>query len=411
MNLLFIHQNFPAQFVHVAPAMAARGHTVVALGVRPSLALPGVRYLQHQPLSPNGTSTSVADRNSQDWATKLARAESAARALVALKAEGFVPDVVFAHPAWGEALYVREIFPACRLITYAEYFYGAPQGDSFFDPEFNPAAPSLEALQRLRLKNTVLVHALSVADQAVSPTHFQRSVHPAVYQPRIEVIHEGVDTDLLRPDPSAQVSLGRLSAPLGRDDEVVTFISRQLEPYRGYHVFMRCLPRLLALRPKARVVIVGGDGVAYGAAAPKGKSWKSIFLDEVKDRVDMSRVHLVGTVPHAVLHQLLRVSSAHCYLTYPFVLSWSMLEAMSLGCVVVGSRTAPVEEVIEHGRNGLLTDFFDADALADTLADALDRRHSLQSLRDAARQTVVERYDLKTVCLPRMLGFIEGTGT
>ena len=328
--------------------------------------------------------------------------------MVALKAEGFIPDVVFGHPGWGEMLYARDVFPKSRHLVFAEYYYGTDGGDSFFDPEFQPGGPDLKALQRIRLKNTHLLHALASCDEAVSPTYFQKSRHPAAFLERIRVIHDGIDTDLFQPNPRASVKLQQAEVELRPGDEVVTFVARQLEPYRGYHTFMRCLERLQRLRPQARVVIVGGHDTAYGARPPAGKTWKGIFLNEVKDALDLSRIHFVGQVPHSLLQQLLQVSAVHTYLTYPFVLSWSMLEAMSQGALMVASRTAPVEEVIEHGQNGLLVDFFDHLALADTLADALERRAALKPLRTAARQTAQERYDLRRVCLPAMMAFVLG---
>jgi glycosyltransferase involved in cell wall biosynthesis len=293
------------------------------------------------------------------------------------------------------------------VLVFAEYYYGADGGDSFFDPEFQRGPVDLASLQRLRLKNTHLLHALADCDAAVSPTVFQKSQHPATFHDRIRVIHDGIDTDRFAPDPGASIKLQQAKLELKHGDEVVTFVSRQLEPYRGYHIFMRSLAHLQRLRPQARVVIVGGDGTAYGASPPAGATWKNIFLNEVKDGLDMSRVHFVGQVPHALLQRLMQVSAVHAYLTYPFVLSWSMLEAMSQGALMVASSTGPVQEVIEHGRNGLLVDFFDHQALAETMAEALARQQELQPLRQAARQTVVERYDLRRVCLPDMLKFVE----
>jgi glycosyltransferase involved in cell wall biosynthesis len=401
---LFIHQNFPGQFKHLAPLLAAQGHEVVGLGMnQPAMPLPGVRYLRH---------TVEAERHGhrpspqlRDLHGKVLRGESAAARLEALKQEGFEPDVVFVHPGWGEALFVKDVFPKAKLLVYAEYYYGADGGDAFFDPEFSTSSPA--ALQRLRLRNTHLLHAMSVADGALSPTAFQRDRHPAWFRDRITVVHDGIDTERFRPDASAYVQLQAAGMTLRPGDEVVVFVARQLEPYRGYHIFMRALPELLKRRPNARVVIVGGDGVSYGASPPQGKSWKQIFLDEVKDRLDMRRVHFVGKVPHTVLTQLMQVAAVYTYLTYPFVLSWSLMEAMSCGCLIVASRTAPVEEVIEHGRNGLLVDFFDHQALATTVAEALERRDSLQHLRDAARRTIVERYDMRQHCMPALLRFMQ----
>ncbi|MEI8265252.1 MAG: glycosyltransferase [Betaproteobacteria bacterium] len=407
MKFLFVHQNFPAQFLHLAPALAARGHEVVGLGVNPLKApLAGVRHITHRPSDP-GPAPRDADSFSQEWAAKRARAESAAQAMTKLKAQGFQPDVVFGHPGWGEMLHARDVFPQSRHLVFAEYYYGADGGDSFFDPEFQQGPADLPSLQRLRLKNTHLLHALADCDAAVSPTDFQKSQHPATFHDRIRVIHDGIDTDRFAPDPGASIKLQQAKLELKHGDEVVTFVSRQLEPYRGYHIFMRSLARLQRLRPQARVVIVGGDGTAYGASPPAGATWKNIFLNEVKGGLDMSRVHFVGQVPHALLQRLMQVSAVHAYLTYPFVLSWSMLEAMSQGALMVASNTGPVQEVIEHGRNGLLVDFFDHQALAETMADALARQQELQPLRQAARQTVVDRYDLRRVCLPDMLKFVE----
>ena len=223
-----------------------------------------------------------------------------------------------------------------------------------------------------------------------------------------QVVHDGIDTARFVPDPKATVRLRAAGLTLRPGDEVLTFVARELEPYRGYHTFMRSLPHLLALRPQARVVIVGGDGASYGSPAPKGTTWKQHFLAEVADRIDMGRVHFVGKLPHEVLTQLMQVSAAHVYLTYPFVLSWSLLEAMSTGCVIVGSDTAPLREVITHGKNGFLTDFFDPQALARQAAHALEHRHDMGAIRAAARQTVVASHDLKTHCLPAWTRFVLG---
>jgi glycosyltransferase involved in cell wall biosynthesis len=163
---------------------------------------------------------------------------------------------------------------------------------------------------------------------------------------------------------------------------------------------MRALGRILARRPEAQVVIVGGDGVSYGLPPPPGRSWKDIFLAEVRDRLDLSRVHFVGRVPHHILIDLLRVSAAHVYLSYPFVLSWSMLEAMSAGALVIGSRTAPVEDIVVDGENGVMRDFFDAEGIAEAVIDALAAPDRYRPLREAGRRTIVERFDLTRVCLP-----------
>ncbi|WP_326535289.1 glycosyltransferase [Pseudorhodoferax sp.] len=404
MKILFVHQNFPGQFRHLAPRLAALGHEVVALGVnRTQPQLPGVRHVYHAPAIAKGHA--AAPHALEEYAAKLARGESAARAMQALARGGFEPDVVFAHPGWGEALFARDQFPRARHLMYAEYYYGAAGGDIGFDPEFSSRDQPTERM-RTRIKNTHLLQAMESSDAGLSPTQFQCAQHPGWFRERIRVVHDGIDTARFRPDPAAAVTLRAADVVLRAGDEVVTFVARELEPYRGYHIFMRALPRLLALRPGARVVVVGGDGVSYGAAPPAGRRWKQIFLDEVGAGLDLRRVHFVGRVPHEVLTQLLQVSAAHVYLTYPFVLSWSLLEAMSIGCLVIGSRTAPLQEVVQDGRNGLLVDFFDPQALADTVADALKTRAQHAAMRQAARDSIVARYDLQGICLPALVDFV-----
>ena len=225
----------------------------------------------------------------------------------------------------------------------------------------------------------------------------------------IEVIHDGVDTAVLAPNPQASVTLpgGRM---LRAGDEVITFVNRNLEPYRGYHTFLRALPAVLAARPDAQVVIVGGDGVSYGAEARGGTTWKAQFLAEVQDRLDLSRVHFVGRVPYEGFVALMQLTRVHAYLTYPFVLSWSMIEAMAAGALVIGSDTPPVAEVISDGLNGRLVDFFDVPGWSAALIEALAEPRRFDPMRAAARQTALSRYDLRGICLPRMVDFVERHG-
>lgn len=409
MKIIFIHQNFPGQFKHLAPALAAGGDEVIALGInRPAYATAGVRVILHRPQAANAEAFKEAPIDVQETLAKTTRGHSVARCLSRLKEQGFVPDVIVAHSGWGEAYFIKDVFPGVPLIVYAEYFYGTEGGDAYFDPEFTRS--SLEGLERLRLKNTHLLHALVAADQGLSPTRFQRDRHPQLLRQKISVIHDGIDSERLKPNPGARVHLKRAGLDLGSTDEVVTFVARELEPYRGYHIFMRALPELLVLRPRLQVVVVGGHGVSYGAAPPAGTTWKDVFFNEVADRIDRKRVHFVGRLPHEVLTQLMQVAAVHLYLTYPFVLSWSLMEAMSIGCLIVASRTAPVEELIEHGRTGLLVDFFDAHQIALTVADALQRRAELIPLRRAARQHIVQGYDLKTRCLPAQVELLRRVG-
>lgn len=397
---LFIHQNFPGQFVHVSAALAAQGHRVVALGTT-GRNVPGVEYLRYQPVRPPDGSAVRGD-----LAAKLMRAQGCASAMLALKAQGLQPDVIVAHPGWGEALFCKDVWPQARLVVFAEFYYTVDGSDYAFDPEFQADTPA--ARMRLRLKNTALLHALAAADAAYAPTHWQKRQVPAEFQHKVEVIFDGIDTQLVKPAAGVRVRLKRDNLELTRADEVITFVNRNLEPYRGFHSFMRALPDMLARRPRAHVLIVGRDGVSYGSRPKGGGSWKDAMLREVGANLPVDRVHFLGPLPYAQYLQVLQISTCHVYLTYPFVLSWSCLESMSAGNVVVASDTAPVREVIDDGRNGLLTGFFDVRALAARVADVLAAPGDYAALSGAARATVADRYDLKSVCLPQLMRFITG---
>jgi len=270
--------------------------------------------------------------------------------------------------------------------------------DVGFDPEF---VSVFQDPSRLRVRNATNLLAFETADWGHSATRWQRSLYPPEMRSRISAIHEGVDTDIARPNPAATFKLPGSGPVLTRRNEVITFVARNLEPYRGFHTFMRALPQLLRRRKRAQVVIVGGDGVSYGAPPPPRLTFREMMLQELGDKLDITRVHFVGMLEYHDYLNLLQVSSVHVYLTYPFVLSWSFIEAMACGCLIVGSRTPPVLEVLQNGRNGLTVDFFAPKALANRIETALEHPQRMQALRDAARNTAVEHFDLKKVLLPR----------
>lgn len=401
MRALFVHQNFPAQYRHVARALAARpGTQVIGLGENPGEALPGVQHLRYKPPAVGGKDT---HRYLRRFENAVFRGQQTARAALSLKERGFTPDIICCHPGWGEGLFLRDVWPAAKQLYYWEFYYQSAGADVGFDP---PGPVPLDDACRVRILNANHLVALQSADWGQTPTRWQASRFPDWAQQRMSVVHEGVDTDTVRRRLGVEVTLAS-GARLRAGDEVVTFIARGLEPYRGFHVFMRSLPEIQARRPAAQVVIVGGDDPHYGGRPPGGGSWREVLLAELDGRLDLSRIHFTGKIPHQTLLGLLSLSQAHVYLTYPFVLSWSMLESMALGCVVIGSATAPVEEVIEHGRNGLLVDFFSPDAVGAAVVGALADPAAHQPLREAARRTVEERYDLHRICLPQHLRLID----
>lgn len=402
MRILFVHQNFPGQFKHLAPALAADpANEVRALGITAQSNHPRVRAHRYKPL--RGSTPNIHPWVS-DFETKTIRAEAAFRAALALRAQGFTPDVIIAHPGWGESLFLKEVWPDARLGIYCEFFYPLRGADVGFDPEFPVTDPGDAC--RLQLKNLNNLLQFETADAGLSPTHWQASTFPESFRPHISVIHDGIDTDTLAPNPAVTLTLNN-SIKLTRGDEIITFVNRNLEPYRGYHQFMRALPAILKARPLARVLIVGGNSVSYGAKPPAGKSWKQIYLDEVRGELDMSRVHFLGAIDYAHFTALLQISTVHVYLTYPFVLSWSLLEAMSCGCAIVASDTQPLREVIQHGETGRLVGFFDRKALVEEITGLLAIRAERKKLGAAAREFARAHYDLKRHCLPRQLQWVQ----
>lgn len=388
MRLLFVHQNFPGQYRHLAAHYAAQpGNEVVCVGDKRNALrqLPGTKLLGYNIEEPKGASFETPVLKA------IARGKAVAAGMLHLRRDGFRPDVIFTHIGWGEALFLKDIFPEARVLLYGEFFYRARGGDMGFDPEF-PVNP--EKILRLRVMNAPLLMSLDASDWVLAPTAWQQRQFPAAYKSRMSVIHDGIDTRAATPGER-------------RDEALITYVARNLEPYRGFHIFMRAIPEIQKRRPKARIVIVGGDEVSYSPRLPPGETYRTRLLRELEGKIDLSRVQFAGRMPYSNYLALLRRSSVHVYLTYPFVLSWSLLEALASGCLVVGSRTPPVEEAITDGQNGLLTDFFSTQALAERIDYALDHRDELQPLREAARRTALERYDLRNVCLPAQLRLVE----
>ncbi|MBL8837924.1 MAG: glycosyltransferase family 4 protein [Alphaproteobacteria bacterium] len=405
MNVLFVHRNFPGQFPHLAPALAARpGNRVVALGeagvADPKRCPPGVKLARYRVAAPGKGADIHRFLRGTDAAVR--RGEAVARAGAALRKRGFVPDVVVAHTGWGEGLFLRDAFAAARILAYCEFYYHATGADVGFDPEF-PAAP--DDAMHLRMRNAVQLLSLEAADRGLSPTEWQKSVYPSAFAGKIAVIHDGIDVARVAPDPQARFALPD-GTELRPGDPVVTYVARNLEPYRGFHVFMRALPDLLARCPRARVVIVGGEEVSYGRKPAGGGTWRAKLTAELGGALDPARVHFTGSLPYARYLALLQVSAAHVYLTYPFVLSWSMLEAMAAGCTVIGSATAPVKEAIADGRDGVLVDFFDRHALVDAVAWALANPDAARAMGGAARAKVMARYALER-CRAAQLSLID----
>lgn len=386
-GVLFVHNNFPGQFRDLARTLVARGVPCIAVGQSHAVGLEGVRLAKYD--LPRGTGKDVfplAIRAEAD----LIRARSAYDAARALKHEGWDPAVIVGHPGWGETALLSELFPQAKQAAFAEFFYHGHGYDVGFDTEFIPLDP--DAGVRTKAKNAVMSLAYGEADAIVAPTRFQANALPQAFRARARVIHEGIDVEAIRPGPAEPFALddGRVISP---GTPVITHVNNNMEPLRGLHILARALPRLLAEVPDAQVVIIGNpQRRAYGGNAPEGRTWKDVCFDGVD--YDPARVHFLGPVPHARMLAALRLGVAHVYYTYPFVLSWSLAEAMASGCYVIGSDTAPLHDAIEDGVNGRLLPFFDVEALSGAMIEACRQPDASAVMRAAARATAVERFDV-----------------
>ncbi len=395
MIVVFIHQNFPGQYKHLVRHYAARPDTQVLFITQSDVGeIPGVEKIVYgAAVPPSLTCHPFTVEFDRSVRAGLAVAEVCKQ----LRFEGLRPDVICGHNGWGEMLFVKDVFPDTPILSYFEFYYHAVGTDVGFDPEFMDG--TIDPF-RLRTRNAVNLMGFDSADWGHTPTRWQRTVHPPELRSRLTVLHEGVDTQAIAPDPTAWVYLEGDGVLLNRQSEIITYVARNLEPYRGFHIFMRAAALILKRRPQARVVVVGGDDVSYGLPLRDGLTHRAGMIRELGADLDLSRVHFLGRVPFETYLRLLQVSSAHIYLTYPFVLSWSFVEALAAGCAVVGSATPPVEEFLRPGENGLLVDFFSPIEVADAVDELLDQPDLAAALSQGARRTAVEQFDLKSRQLP-----------
>lgn len=399
MKALFLHPNFPAQYRHIITALGANPNNQVVYGTkneRPEWKIPGVYKALFAPSRDARPETHHYVRPLEN---AVIHGQAVFRMAEQLKAQGFVPDVVCGHSGWGPTLFVKEAFPDVPLLCYFEWFYHA-QGS---DADFDPAEPlSIDDMARIRVKNSPILLDLYTCDWGLSPTFWQRSQFPPELQSKLSVLHDGVDTDYFKPDPKAKLVLPNID--LSGVEELVTYVSRGMEPYRGFPEFIEAIAYVQERRPNCHVAIVGSERVCYGKALPNNMSYKEYMLKKIP--LDLSRVHFLGSLPYALYLKVIQASDVHIYLTRPFVLSWSMIESLSTGCLVIGSDTPPVREVIEDGENGLLVDFFSPKQIADRIDEVLDSPTRMAELRAKARQTALERYALSDL-LPKHLKLIE----
>lgn len=402
MKFFFVHQNFPGQFGRISKALIEEGHEVHGLGMLKTCSVPGVHYHSYEPV--NGPEDAPFQNRYSPVIPRLRRSYGAAHKARELAEQGFHPDVVMVNTGWGENLFLKDIWPNAKHVAYFEYYYASKGQDLDFDPEF--PVTNVETVWRLRVKNAMQLGALDAADLAVAPTYYQRDTFPTYLRDRLAVIHDGIDAQALAPDPNVVIRLGEKGPKLSREIPVVTFVSRNIEPMRGAHIVFRSLPSMLKIDPRLQVVIIGGKGTSYSGNAPGGKTWFDVFRERIKGEVDWSRVHFVGNLPYNQFVKVLQVSSAHIYMTYPFVLSWSSIESMALECRMICSDTPPVREIIQDGVNGRLFNFFDEKELVQRVRETLKDKEKSAEMAREGRRIALERYDFRSVCFPQWKEFL-----
>ena len=399
MRILFLHPNFPAQFRHLAAALGKNKTNQVVFGTnRREGEIEGVTKVLYEK---SRTARAETHHYVRPLENAVLEGQAVYRLAQTLREKRFSPDIVYGHSGWGPTLFVKDIFPKAKLLCYFEWFYRAHGSDADFDPS-DPLEADDEA--RIRIKNAPILIDLYSCDRGLSPTNWQRQQFPQEFHNKIKVHHDGIDINYFQPIPGAKLVLPRMNLDLSGVDELVTYVARGMEPYRGFPQLIETISILQKKRPQCHFVIVGKNRVAYGKTLPNNKTYKDAMLE--KFSLDLNRVHFTGLLPYSEYLQVLQASSVHVYLTRPFVLSWSMLEALGTGCLIVGSDTPPVKEVIQDGVNGLLVDFFKPQEIAARVIEALDNPDRMAHIRKRARETIVDKYDLIKL-LPQHLEWIK----
>ena len=386
MNILFIHRGFPGQFKYIIQLFAQNPqNTVYFITTKDSPELAGVKKFVYKISARDlGNCSPVL----KDYEEAILHGQAAAKTARQMKKEGFKPDIIYGH-TWGSTLFIKDIFPDVPFLCYFEWFENAQGAVAGFDGKI----PDEKKRINIRCHNSRMYNDLCSCDAGISPTHWQKQQFPKEFHDKIKVIHDGIDSQTCKPDSQAKFIIKDKNLELSSKDEVITYATRGMEPMRGFPQFMEAVDKILKKRPKAHIVIGGLDQTFYLDPLPGNKTYKKLMLDKFK--LDLNRVHFVGELEFSDYIKLLQISSAHIYLTYPFVLSWSILEAMSTGCCIVASNTPPVLEVIKDNYNGLLIDFFDVEGLVEKIEYALDNKDKMQEIRNNARQNVLDKYEAR----------------
>lgn len=400
MHLLFVHQNFPAQFGHVASHLVrSRGERCTFVSQRPAGVHEGIELVQY---APKGSATRLTHYCSRTFENGVWHAHAVYEALAARR--DIKPDLIVAHSGFGSSLFLRELYD-CPIVNYFEYFYHPHHSDMDFRPDFPPRP--IDQL-RARARNAMLLLDLDDCGLGYCPTHWQHSRLPALYHEKVRVIFDGIDTALWRPMPNAERTIAGRSIP--ENMHIVTYATRGMESIRGFDIFMRAARLICKSRSDVLFVVVGQDRICYGGdqLIIGRESFRDWVLSE--GGYDLDRFVFTGLVPPNELARIFALTDLHIYLTVPFILSWSLLSALACGATVLASDTAPVREVIDHEVNGLLTDFFDIEAMAEAACRVFDSPGEFRPLGQAAVARIAERYSSE-VCLPQIEALYEDAAT
>lgn len=395
MNYLFLHRNFPSQFRYIVESLAKDpNNNVVFIAHDAECLIDGVKSYRYD------TKRKIPDnshRYTKFYEESIIHAQGTAEIAITLKQQGFIPDIICGH-SWGPTMYMKDIFPDTPLLCYFEWFYNSKNSD--FD--FKKKNAYVDELAKLRSRNAPFLIDLYSCDAGISPTQFQFKQIPKDFHSKIKVLHDGIDTDFYSPDDHAKFLIKDKNLVFTKQDEVVTYGTRGMEEIRGFPEFMEAASILLKKRPNLHIIVAGKDRVVYGTPL-KDTTYKTIMLEKLD--FDMNRIHFVDSLPYNEYVNLLRISSAHIYMTYPFVCSWSLPDSMSCACPVIASRTPPVMEFIEDKKEGLLFDFFNIDEQVEKIEYALDHKDEMKQIRQNARKKILTNYDLKNI-LPQQIEYI-----
>lgn len=397
MKFLFSHRNFPAQFRHILIELSKdpSNEIIFLTGTKNNVSIQGVKKILYK------TKREVPQnchRYLRQFEESIIHGQAAAETAIKLKHQGFIPDVIYAH-SWGNSMFLKDIFPQTPQLNYCEWYYNAEGADIGFDGNI----PNEDQRALTRTKNAQLLVDLVTCDKGICPSEWQKQQFPKEFHNKIKVIHDGIDTEYFTPDINAVFKIPSTNIELSGNDEVVTYATRGMEPYRGFPQFMEISEKLLKIRPNLHIVVAGEDRVCYGANL-RNTTYKKLMLEKLD--LDTDRLHFTGGLPYCEYKKLLQISTVHVYLTYPFVLSWSMLEAMSCGCCIAASATPPVEEVIKNKENGFLVDFYDKEGFVSIINSILDGKEQTENIRLNARQTILDSYNLKFL-LPQQINLLK----